>query len=86
MRVSVRLFGAFRDLHDAEQVELDIPEGGTLDDVRNALHAFGSAHWPAFKPGLLQKSAFGSDDAFLHRHSPVPADGRLVVLPPVSGG
>lgn len=86
MQVSIRLFGAFRELHDREQVDVTVPDGGTLDDVRDALCAYADAHWPAFAPGLLQRSAFASDEAFLHRHSPIPSDGRLALVPPVSGG
>lgn len=86
MQVSIRLFGAFRELHDHDHVEVTVPDGGTLDDVRTALHTYADAHWPSFAPGLLQRSAFASDEAFLHRHGLIPTDGRLVVVPPVSGG
>jgi molybdopterin synthase sulfur carrier subunit len=34
----------------------------------------------------LHSSALASDSAVLRDHEAVPADGRMAVLPPVSGG
>lgn len=84
--VSVRLFGAFRELAPDAVVELPLPDPGSVAQLRAVLDAHGRAHWPGFRPGLLAVSVFASAERVLREHEPVPRDGELAVLPPVSGG
>ena len=84
--VTVRLFGAFRELAPEAVVELPLPEPASVAQLRATLEAHGRAHWPAFQPGLLAVSVFASAERVLREHEPVPRDGELAVLPPVSGG
>ncbi|HRO86742.1 MAG: MoaD/ThiS family protein [Chiayiivirga sp.] len=86
MKVEVKLFGAFRDHQPDGCVHLELAPGARVDDLRLALEAYASAHWPAFCPKLLKYSAFASEKAVLREADPVPEDGRMAVLPPVSGG
>lgn len=86
MIVSIQLFGAFRQFHHGEELQLACPGVTTVADVRAALDAYGVAHWPGYRPGLLRTSAFASPTTLLRDGHPVPDDGRLAVLPPVSGG
>lgn len=86
MKVEVKLFGAFRDHQADGRVTLDLAEGARVGDVRHALEAYAGAHWPGFCPKLLGYSAFASEKAVLREADPVPEDGRMAVLPPVSGG
>ncbi|MFA5684335.1 MAG: MoaD/ThiS family protein [Lysobacteraceae bacterium] len=86
MKVEVSLFGAFRDHQPDAQVTLDLPEGASVADLRTALHDHAKAHWPALPQGLLHYSAFASEQRVLRENEPLPADGRMAVLPPVSGG
>lgn len=86
MKVEVKLFGAFRDHDPAGVVALDLPENANVIALRQALEAYASAHWPGFCPKLLKYSAFASDKAVLRETDPLPADGKMAVLPPVSGG
>ena len=89
MRVSIRLFGAFRRFQERDVLDLelpDAPDGATVADVRRAFDAFACAHWPGYEAGLLRSSALATEDALLRANSPIPADGRLAVIPPVSGG
>lgn len=86
MKIELSLFGAFRDYDPASRVELQLGEGATIADLREALRRYAQAHWPAFRPGLLTSSAFASEQSVLRDRDPVPADGRVAVLPPVSGG
>ena len=64
----------------------DRPEGARIADLREAVDAYGKAHWPAFQPALLARSAFASDTRVLRDGEVLPADGKMAVLPPVSGG
>lgn len=86
MKIELRLFGAFRDYVPSARVHLEVADDARVADVRAALDAHGRAHWPGFQPALLQRSALASDDAVLRDHESVPRDGRMAVLPPVSGG
>jgi len=86
MKIEVRLFGVFRDYDPTALVQLELPDDARVADVRGALDAYGRAHWPRFQPALLQRSALASENTVLRDHEAVPADGRMAVLPPVSGG
>lgn len=86
MQVRLSLFGAFRDYEPDAVVALDLPGGAHVSDLRAALERYGVAHWPAFSTALLQRSAFASEATILRDNDPLPDDGRMAVLPPVSGG
>lgn len=86
MKIEVSLFGAFRDYAASALVELEVPAQARVADLRQALSAHGRAHWPGFKEGLLQRSAFASEACVLRDHEHLPAGARIVVLPPVGGG
>ncbi len=86
MKIDVQLFGAFRDHQPEARIALELAEGATVADLRRALEAHALAHWPAFNPKLLAYSAFASETSVLRESDALPADGRMAVLPPVSGG
>jgi len=86
MKVQLSLFGGFRDYQSSGVVELEVMDGACVADVRAALAAHAESQWAGFRPGLLKSSAFASDTAVLREADPVPADGRMAILPPVSGG
>lgn len=86
MRVYVSLFGAFRQCHSEDHIEIDVIEGARIADLRHTLEVYGQAHWPAFRAGLLRVSSFASDTTLLRDDDFVPTDGRIAILPPVSGG
>ncbi|WP_338064836.1 MoaD/ThiS family protein [Thermomonas paludicola] len=86
MKVELSLFGAFRDCDPTAQVALVLPEGARVADLRAALDAHGRARWPGFNPALLARSAFASETRVLRDAEALPADGKMAVLPPVSGG
>ena len=86
MKVEVKLFGAFRDYQAEAFVRLDVPAQAKVADVRSALSAYAGSHWPQCNPKLLDYSAFASEQAVLRESDPIPADGQMAVLPPVSGG
>ena len=90
MRVSIRLFGAFRQFQERDVLDLDVPDtetgSATVADVRRALDTYALSHWRSYNAGLLRSSALATEDEFLRTTSAIPADGRLAVIPPVSGG
>ena len=86
MKVEVSLFGAFRDCQPGALLALELQPGARVSDLRQAMQAHAQAHWPNCRPGLLRYSAFASAARVLREDEPLPADGRMAVLPPVSGG
>lgn len=86
MRISIQLYGAFRQFQEAGTLDLDCPGAATINDVRVAMDAYGQSHWHGYSPGLLRTSAFATETEILRTSNAIPADGRLAVIPPVSGG
>lgn len=86
MKVSVRLFGALSEWAEPPQVELDIAGDARIADLRTRLRDHLQATSPRFREGLLRVSAFADSQRVLRDSDPVPADGQVAVLPPVSGG
>lgn len=86
MRVRITLFGALRDADARGFIELEAPEPCTIAELRALLDDHLHAHAPHISAGLVQRSAFASDEEILHNHRSLPANGQLAVLPPVSGG
>lgn len=86
MRITLQLFGALREFHSGGELLLDCPQARTVDDVRSGLDRHAREHWSGYRPQLLQSCAFASEQEILHRGSALPANGRMAVLPPVSGG
>lgn len=86
MTIRIDLFGAFREYEPAARIELDEPEGRTVADLRAAVERYARTHWANFRPELLRVSVFASESRVLRDAEPLPEDGRLAILPPVSGG
>lgn len=87
MTLTLKLFGALRDLEPAGEVRLALPEAARIADVRAALDAYGRAHWgERFRPGLLAVSAFASERDILRDADAIGELRELALLPPVSGG
>ncbi|GLQ89314.1 MoaD/ThiS family protein [Dyella flagellata] len=86
MKVRIRLFGALRDADANGYIELQVPEHCTIAELRELLRDHLRTHAPHISAGLVQRSAFASDDEILHNHRTLPENGQLAILPPVSGG
>ena len=86
MNITLQLFGRFREFADGPELRLELPGVTTAAEFRAAFEAWARAHWPDAAIALLQASAIATDTTLLHPRTPLPADGRLALLPPVSGG
>lgn len=84
--VTVTLYGACRDLHPEPRVSLGLADTATVADLRRALPACFDGAPAARVASLLAASVFASDSTVLRDADALPADGRLALLPPVSGG
>jgi molybdopterin synthase sulfur carrier subunit len=86
MNVRIALYGALREADTRSYLELDVPAGATVAELRAHLTAHLREHAPGIKAGLVQVSAFATAEEILHNHRTVPCGVELAVLPPVSGG
>ncbi|HDS1649491.1 TPA: MoaD/ThiS family protein [Stenotrophomonas maltophilia] len=84
-QVTLQLFGAFSDLDERREITLEV-SGATVADLRQALRELLPVRWPGFRAGLLDYSAFADQQRVLRNHDVLPEDGRVAILPPVSGG
>lgn len=85
MQFDIQLFGALRDAEPTARLVVD-SDASTIGALRAAVRDATSTRWPAAAVALLAHSAFASERSVLRDGDPVPADGRLALLPPVSGG
>lgn len=83
--IQVQLFGAFSELVPDRVLQVEV-DGDSVADLRRAMHEQLTQRWPAFRSGLLAYSAFADEQRVLRDSEPLPVDGRVAVLPPVSGG
>lgn len=86
MKVIVQLFGVYRRFQDVDSIELDCPGAATIADARAALGAHAEANWQGWDAGILRRTVFASPEQVLRDADPLPGDGRIAILPPVSGG
>jgi len=77
----VLLFARARDLAGADTVEIDLPAGATVADLRRAL----SERYPKLGP-LAARSAFAVDAEFVGDETALSQLAVVALLPPVSGG
>lgn len=83
--VQVQLFGAFSELVPERWIDIEVA-GDSIADLRQALRELLPRRWPTFRAGLLDYSAFADEQRVLRDHEALPPDGRVAILPPVSGG
>jgi molybdopterin synthase sulfur carrier subunit len=86
MQIQLDLYGACRDLHSQPSLSITLPQGSLVGALRAALPASFDRADLARATALVASSAFASDSALLRDADVIPADGRLAILPPVSGG
>ncbi|HLS05138.1 MAG TPA: MoaD/ThiS family protein [Wenzhouxiangella sp.] len=86
MTIRITLFGALREADSSGELELPLPAGGTVADLRRHLTDYLGKHAPDISPGLVRRSAFATDKTVLRDSDAVPEVDSLAILPPVSGG
>jgi len=79
--MKIRLFARARDLAGADAIEVSMPAGATVRDLRRRI----AEECPALA-GLLQRSALAVDDEFAEDGQLVSPGAEVALLPPVSGG
>jgi molybdopterin converting factor subunit 1 len=79
--IRVRLFARARDLAGAETVEVLLPEGASVAELRNRL----AEAYPALG-GLLRRAAVAVNEDFADEATRIPPGAEVALIPPVSGG
>jgi len=81
MMVRVRLFARARDLAGADTVDVELPPGSTVGELRRQL----AMDRPALA-GIVARSALAVNDEFAEDSLTLPLVAEVALLPPVSGG
>jgi molybdopterin converting factor subunit 1 len=79
--MKVRLFARARELAEADVVDLDLPPGSTVGDLRGWL----AGAYPRLAP-LLAHCALALDGEFAVDSQLLSPTSEVALLPPVSGG
>jgi molybdopterin synthase catalytic subunit/molybdopterin converting factor small subunit len=81
MKVFLRLFAGLREAAGCRELELELPEGARVSDLKAR---FG-ADFPAVGP-MLRNVVFAVDDEYIPAEERLHEGARVSAIPPVSGG
>ena len=81
MRVRVRLFARYREAAGRERIDLDLPEGGTVESAWSAV-AERHPELARYRPFTL----FAVGHEYVTPEERLHPDDELCLFPPVSGG
>jgi molybdopterin converting factor subunit 1 len=79
--MKVRLFARARELVGADTIDVELPAGATVGDLRTQV----ARTCPALAR-LLERSALAVNDEFADDALTLPVNAEVALLPPVSGG
>jgi molybdopterin converting factor subunit 1 len=79
--MNVLLFARARDLVGQDRVEIAMPPGSTVAELRSAL----ATAYPALKP-LLAHSTIAVGEDYAKDDLVIPPQVDAAIIPPVSGG
>ena len=81
MKISIQLFAVAKELAGCEAVEVELPKGATVADLRQALVAGAPA-----LAGILGQLKFAVDEEYAAEQAPLREGAKVACIPPVSGG
>lgn len=81
MRICVQLFALARELAGADTIEIEIPKGATVAQLRDLLAARSE---PLAE--LVRHSMVAVDAAYATDDTTISSDSEVALIPPVSGG
>ncbi len=81
MKIRARLFAAARQAAGRESLEIDLPEGATIADLRDRL-----AGMIPSAAGLIRHMMFAIDTRYVPLETLLHPDADVACIPPVSGG
>jgi molybdopterin synthase catalytic subunit len=81
MKVQVRLFARYREAAGRDSLDLDLPEGGTVESAWTAV----VSRYPALSP-FRPFTLFAVGHDYVPPNHPLHSGDELCLFPPVSGG
>ena len=81
MKVRVRVFAALREILGNEEVEVDLPDGTTVEGLWEQLAGDDDRLEP-----FTRSIQFAINHDFVDKTTVLSADDEVAFLPPVSGG
>jgi molybdopterin converting factor small subunit len=90
IELTIELFGAFRQYTKERNLEIHLPCGASLSDLRkeleHALLQLSPASAPSAIQSLIEASAFADESSIMSETLRFDRDMTIAVLPPVCGG
>jgi molybdopterin synthase catalytic subunit len=81
MKVSLRLFAGLHDLVGSRDIEMDVPDGALIADLKSRI----AAEHPILTPHL-KTVVFAIDDEYAQADDRLHDGAKVALIPPVSGG
>ena len=81
MNIRVQLFAVARQLAKQDEISIELPAGATVADLRVQI-----AEMFPILADMLPMTAIAVNAEYADDKTPVPVNGTVVVIPPVSGG
>lgn len=81
MRATVKVFALARQLAGQDRIQVDLPAGATVAQLRCAI----SEQFPALAE-VASRALFAVDAAYATDQTPLSPGADLACIPPVSGG
>ena len=81
MKLTIQLFAGARETVGSHQVEIEIPDGATVGDLRLEL----ARKFPELDP-LLPHCQFAVNQAYAKNSDVLTSSSEVACIPPVSGG
>ncbi len=81
MRIRVRLFALAKQAAGRHSVDVDLPEGATIAQLRCQL----GAQMPQLS-GLMAQMMFAVNTQYADDDTTIPSNAEVACIPPVSGG
>lgn len=81
MKLTVKLFAAARELAGRDEIEVELPSGATVAELREAI----GAGWPKLAP-LAARSLAAVNEEYRVDATPLRDGDVAALIPPVSGG
>lgn len=80
-RIIVIFFATLRDRAGTKSVEIDIPDGGTVQDIKDLI----ARTYPNLAP-TMESTLISINREYAFNDNVVPVDAEVAMFPPVSGG
>ena len=89
MKIKLELFGASRDFSDKDQLELNIKDKASINDLRNEIIKYLDKNFSGNENliKVVKSSAFCSEDNnIISDNYIISKDQKIGIIPPIGGG